>query len=328
MPKPRNTQVSIDATPYYHCVSRCVRRAFLCGVDNLTGNSYEHRRGWIEKRIIKLGQLFCIDVCAYAVMSNHYHVVLHLNSAAQQALSMNEVLTRWQSLFAGNLLVARYLREEALCDAELKAITDISEKWRERLADLSWFMRALNEDIAREANFEDSCTGRFWEGRFKSQALLDEQALAACMAYVDLNPIRANIAATPEKSDHTSAKKRIADVQKTPANADTPYQPVTLFPFVGNLREAMPQGLPFKLSDYLELLDWTGRIIRDDKCGAILENAPKILKRLNIETNNWLQSAQHFEQSFKQFAGRLDSVKSACAKLGYQRIPNVGAFLT
>lgn len=328
MPKPRHTQVSIAATPYYHCVSRCVRRAFLCGVDTLTGNSYEHRRGWIEKRILKLGQLFCIDVCAYAVMSNHYHVVLHLNAAVQQSLSMHEVLVRWQSLYRGNQLVARYLNKEQLCDAELKAITDISEQWRKRLADLSWFMRALNEAIAREANFEDQCTGRFWEGRFKSQALLDDQALAACMAYVDLNPVRASMATTPETSDYTSVKKRIAEVQKTPDTTIEPYQPATLVPFVGNPREPMPQGLPFKLSEYLELLDWTGRIVRDDKCGAITNSTPKILSRLNIETKNWLQSAQHFESSFKQFAGKIESIKSACTKLGYQRIPNIGALLT
>jgi len=328
MPKPRNAQVSIAATPYYHCVSRCVRRAFLCGNDMQSGIDYEHRRGWIEKRILKLGQIFCIDVCAYAVMSNHYHIVLHLNTREQTSLTLREVLTRWQSLYAGNQLVARYLREEPICDAETRAVTELGEQWRERLADLSWFMRALNEGVAREANFEDHCTGRFWEGRFKSQALLDEQALMACMAYVDLNPIRARMAKTPEQSDYTSAKKRIREVQQTPPEEYTPYQPRTLYPFVGNPREPMPQGLPYGLSDYLELLDWTGRIIRDDKRGAIPGNTPKILDRLNIEAKNWLHSAQHFERSFKIFAGKMASVKAACEALGYQRIPKVGALLT
>jgi len=90
----------------------------------------------------------------------------------------------------------------------------------------------------------------------------------------------------------------------------------------------MPQGLPYRLSDYLELLDWTGRIIRDDKRGAIPGNTPKILDRLNIEAKNWLHSAQHFERSFKLFAGKMASVKAACQALGYQRIPKVGAVLT
>jgi REP element-mobilizing transposase RayT len=255
MPKPRKAQVFIDATPYYHCVSRCVRRAFLCGRDNQTGVDYEHRRAWIEQKILKLGQIFCIDVCAYAVMSNHYHVVLHINTESAAALTTQQIHERWQRLFKGNQLSARFLCEETLCEAELEVIEELAEQWRERLHDISWFMRVLNEGVAREANQEDQCTGRFWEGRFKSQALLDEQALAACLAYVDLNPIRAKMADSPETSDHTSAKKRIQDVQKTPEKSNAAYQPKTLFPFVGNPREPMPQGLPFKLEDYLELLD-------------------------------------------------------------------------
>lgn len=328
MPKPRKLQVSLDATPYYHCMSRCVRRAFLCGKDSVTGQDYEHRRGWIEQRILKLGQLFCIDVCAYAVMSNHFHVVLHINTERVNQLSTREIHEHWSSLFIGNQLSARFLRNEPMCDAELEVIETLATTWKARLIDISWFMRVLNEGIAREANFEDQCTGRFWEGRFKSQALLDEQALATCLAYVDLNPIRAKLADTLEKSNHTSAQKRIQEAEKTPKNRNEAFQPKTLFPFVGNPRQPMPQGLPFKLEDYLELLDWTGRTMRSDKRGSISSNIPPILSRLNIEPTNWLYSTQHFERSFKSFAGRLETIKSTVTKLGYQRTPRVGALLT
>ena len=100
--------------------------------------------------------------------------------------------------------MAKVEQEKAALDLLAKQVSD----WRSRLTNISWFMRVLNEKIARMANKEDECTGRFWEGRFKCQALLDEQALMACMVYVDLNPVRANMAATPEESEHTSVKSR------------------------------------------------------------------------------------------------------------------------
>ena len=310
MPRPRYSQISLASTPYYHCVSRCVRRAFLCGADTATGQSFEHRRQWIEDKILALAGIFALDVCAYAVMSNHYHVVLHVNQQAACSWSMDDIIQHWHQLFSGHALSQRYARGDQLCVAELATLQQITDTWRERLMDISWFMRVLNEGIARQANSEDDCTGRFWEGRFKSQALLDEAALLACMTYVDLNPIRAGIAPTPEASDHTSIQRRIKATHATATG---------LFPFVGHLKQDMPQGLPMHQSDYLELVDWTGRLIRPDRKGAIAEQLPPILQRLQQNTENWLYLTQHFGSKFKGFVGAAHKLKQICASLGYQR---------
>ncbi len=263
MPKARKTQVSIEATPYYHSISRCVRRAFLCGKDSQSGQDYEHRRQWIEDRLLSLSEIFAIDIAAYAIQSNHYHVVLHIDQQKAEAWSIREVCNQWHQLFSGFSLSNRYLAGESLSNTEDQQLNLKVEEWRQRLMDISWFMRCLNEPIARQANQEDKATGRFWEGRFKSQALLDEKALAACMAYVDLNPIRSRMAETPETSDHTSVKKRIKHQSQTsPVNPEAiRAQPSQLLPFAGYPRNKMPKGLPFRYTDYLELVEWTGRIL-------------------------------------------------------------------
>lgn len=327
MPRPRKAQISLDATPYYHCISRCVRRAFLCGEDHATGQSYEHRRGWVEARLIALTQPFAINLCAYAVMSNHTHVVLQVDAVQATDWSLQGVIERWHGLFAGTLLSQRYLRGEPLGKAELQQLTKQAETWRERLCSISWFMRCLNEDIARQANAEDGCSGRFWEGRFKCQALLDETALAACLAYVDLNPIRAGMADSPETSKHTAIQQRISALRNTmnEQKGTTPHegqsaeqapQPGFLHPFVGNPRQAMPDGLPFRLQDYLELVDWTGRLLRDDKRGAIPNHLAPILDRLNISPEAWLHLTRHFERRFPSLAGHPDHVQKACPLFG------------
>jgi len=231
MPKPRKSLISLQNTPYYHCVSRCVRRTFLCGVDESTGKSYEHRRGWIEDKMLALAKVFAIDICAYAVMSNHTHLVLHIDADKARSWSIREVLERWHRLHKGTQFTEKYLENKRLEEFELALVYERCEKYRKRLMDISWFMKELNEPIARMANNEDKCTGHFWEGRFKSQALLDEAALVSCMAYVDLNPVRAKMEKTPESSTYTSIKTRIEVAKANQA------QPKNLFPFIGYERE-------------------------------------------------------------------------------------------
>jgi len=318
MTKPRKQQISLQNTPYYHCVTRCVRRVFLCGKDRVTGKSYEHRRDWVEDKALSLTDIFAIDVCAYAVMSNHAHFVFYVDEASTQSWSNIGVVRRWHQLFKGTLLTQQFLRGDEIPDYLLTSLEETIEEYRKRLMDISWFMRILNESIARKANREDNCTGRFWEGRFKSQALLDDAALVACLAYVDLNPLRAKMANTPETSQYTSVKLRVESAKQG-------KQPSSLLAFVGNPRSDMPKGLPFALQDYLQLVDLTGRCIREDKPGYIEENTSLLLHRLNICPENWLKLTTQFRKVFHGAVGHSDVLTDFYHHQHLKRRSGIGA---
>ncbi len=315
MARPRQTTVSLDDTPYYHCCSRVVRKAFLCGIDHSTGENFEHRREWVDSRILELATIFAIDLCAYSVMSNHLHVVVKVNTDKAKHWSNKDVLMQWLKGFKGfkgALLTQKFVKGEDLNEFELKTVNECITEYRQRLVDTSWFMRSLSEPIARMANKEDKCTGRFWEGRFKSQALLDEAAVTSCMAYVDLNPIRAPMATTPETSDYTSIQRRIYSAIKG-------EQPKALLPFVGNERLDMPNGLMFSVKDYIVLVEDTGRIIREDKLGTISVSSQNILNRLNIPAENWLKITTEFGSLFKGAVGALPALTEYCEHLERKR---------
>ena len=312
MPRPRRTQISIEDTPYYHALSRTVRRAFLTGVDDYTGKSYEHRREWIETQILNLADIFAIDVAAYAVMSNHLHLVLRIDIELANSWSDREVVEQWHRCFNGTDLSQKFAKGEVIEEHQVAKLKHLVATYRSRLCDISWFMRCLNEPIARKANIEDNCTGHFWEGRFKSQALLDEAAVLACMAYVELKPIRAKMAKTPEDSDHTSLQLRVKAALKG-------KQPGNLLPFIGNERLNQPKGINFSLEDYLELVDETGRIIRDDKRGSISGNCEKILMRLNISSDNWVKLTSDFGQLFHGPVGEIQALTRYCEHLEKRR---------
>ncbi len=313
MTRPRKALVSVETTPYYHIVSRCVRRTFLCGYDTTTDTCYEHRRQWIEERIRLLSSLFAVDICTYAVMSNHYHLVVKLDP--EQALHWSEadVLNRWRCLYRGPLLIQRHANGEPLTEAESLTVSDILLEYRKRLGDLGWFMKCLNEPIARQANKEDGCTGHFWEARYKSQALLSEEALLSSMAYVDLNPIRAGMAKTPETSEHTGIRERIEpnlNLKESIAKGilelglkDLPTSLKPLLPFDGHVKAEIQTGIPFNFADYLVLVDWTGRAIRNDKRGHIPNQLPPILTQLNIQAKYWLENSTGFERRYRQCFG-------------------------
>ena len=231
----------------YHVASRCVRRAWLCGHDKRSGKDYSHRRGWLVERILLLARCFAVEVYAYAIMSNHFHIVLHYDPKACLLWSHEEVARRWIEAFPSKP------RGENPEDAKASARTMLLgdpvrlERARRTLGSLSHFMKHLKQPIARRANLEDDCDGHFFEQRFYSGALLSEQALLAAMAYVDLNPVRAKLARRIEQCRDASVAERL---RENSAAALSEY----LRPVASGLDRPRPPRVGVTLADYLDLL--------------------------------------------------------------------------
>ncbi|WP_386071308.1 transposase [Tahibacter sp. UC22_41] len=295
----------------YHCIQRCVRRAFLCGVDSYTGRSFEHRKTWVKERLHRLGRCFAIAVHAYAIMSNHLHLVVQTNPAAASAWSDDEVATRWLELFppaCSETTTVELKRQHLLADTARLGII------RQRLGDLSWFMRCLAEPIARRANREDGCKGRFWEGRYKCQLLCGERALLAAMAYVDLNPVRAGLAESLDASTHTSVRQRIAASHAAPESLAQPLRPI-----IGTL----PFALSLSAADYLQILDWTGRILVPGKRGAIIEHAPALLTTLDDTPARWVMRVRGHGSDWARVAGSVQDLTAWAERLGQHWLKGV-----
>lgn len=331
MTRARHQQISLDDTPYYHCISRCVRRAYLCGNDPVTGKNFDHRKRWLVTRIKQLSAQFAIDVCAYAVMSNHYHLVLHVNQADAESWTDEEVIKRWTGLFPRNGALVETLIKNNSSKAAQKQLNLKVALWRDRLADISWFMRCVNETVARDANREDQCSGRFWEGRFKSQALLDEKALVTCMAYVDLNPIRAGLAATIESSDFTSIQERLINHAKRVKNRS--YSQHRLLTskvaehLVGHqsgpkqaqlidlnaINKPSSNSGSISPSSYLSLLDVTAQAIslgfsKQAEAKRVLDDHRKTLAEFGVSSDTWLSSVRDFHKYYSVAAGSEDAL--------------------
>ena len=324
----------------YHCVSRCVRRAFLCGLDRYSRKNYNHRRKWVRDRLKELSEIFSCEVYAYAVMANHCHVVLRIDPVAVRGWTAREVVERWLRLFPwerdgqGNPIPPTPAMIKRLCGEHAQV-----NKWRERLGDLSWMMRCLNERIARRANAEDRCTGRFWEGRFKCQRIEDDGALLACMSYVDLNPVRAGLAESLEGSDFTSVQERILAYQrermssgsenqeqqasleigtaaKTGATASDEASWLTPIDGIRSIGSEAPWLLETR--DYLRLVDETGRCLKLGKKGRIDPHLEPILDRLDLDQANWLRTVSGYRGLFHRVAGKSEQLLAAARKVGQQ----------
>lgn len=307
----RSQLVTPGSDACYHCVQRCVRRAFLCGVDSYTGQSFEHRKAWIEERLRCLGRCFAVAIHAYAVMSNHLHIVVQIDPAVLSTWSDDEVAARWLQLFPPTDA------EGAAVELKLQCLLADAARLgviRGRLGDLSWFMRCLAEPIARRANREDGCKGRFWEGRYKCQLLCDERALIAAMAHVDLNPIRAGISERLDTSTHTSAHDRITAAQTTPETLAQPLQPV-----IGIQRRA----LSVSTADYLLLLEWTGRVLAPGKREASAEQAPAVLSMFDRTPERWTMRVRGHGSGWMRAAGSVHDLMAHAERIGQRWLKGI-----
>ena len=328
---PRREIVAEGEIGAYHCMARCVRRAYLCGKDKLTGKDFSHRKDWVRTSLERLAGSFAIDVCSFAIMDNHLHVIVRQRPDVANDWSAKEITGRWRMIF-GKAPKTKAEREafDLLIDVESRDDKLVKLR-RQRLASVSWFMRCLCEPIARRANKEDGCTGRFWEGRFRSQALLDEAAILACAAYVDLNPVRAKQAATPETSRNTSIFERVGERQ-TPSKRAEDSRDGWLAPMADQLERKKSTGrrasneewTSLKLDEYLSLLDWTGRQIRQDKRGAIPVDLSPILDRLKIQPAGWVEVVANFGRLFKHAAGSPTRMGQHALNIGRHWLKGIG----
>jgi len=309
----RSELIDPDNAGYYHLVSRCVRRAFLCGQDPETNKDYDYRRQWIEDRIIELAQYFAIEVYSYAVMHNHYHLVVYSDPKAPESWSDLEVAERWLNVFPGKLNNPKFKTQRDLRLQAIQKNPELLATYRERLGSLSWLMRRINEPLAKTANAEDLCKGHFWESRFSSQALLDEGAALTCMAYVDLNPIRANIAKTLAESEHTSIRRRIKALAENELKG-------TLKAIAGKVKN---RTMVLPLKDYIELVEWTGQAIVYPNKAKLPNNLFATFEHLNIQPKNWLGQVQAYESHYYRFVGSIEKIKAKAKALGQQWVKGI-----
>jgi hypothetical protein len=252
--------------------------------------------------------------------------------------SDEEVARRW-------LIIAKIKRNGSLdvalpTDDQIKAELAKDEgrvsKLRQRLSHVSWFMGALCEHISRRINVEEGITGTCWEGRYDLKLLADEPSILVCGIYVDLNVVRAGLAATPEESRHTSVFDRIRAHQQSKGSDPRAAVPADGWLCKLTLDESRPVDAPehycsassrrasdkgilsVSLPQYLELLDCTGRRFVEGKRGKISDGLLPILRRLRIDADKWFDAVENFEKWFGRVVGAMPEVTRVAERAGRQ----------
>jgi REP element-mobilizing transposase RayT len=342
---PRGEVIDPGEINIVHCINRTVRRCFLLGNDAFTGKNFDHRKVWIEELLVHFSAHFGIELIAYSILSNHYHLILRNRPDVVADWDDTEVARRWLMICPP----ARCKGKPAEpTEAELNAIRRCPRKLaaiRKRLSDISWWMRLLNQRIAQRANREEEESGRFWQDRYRAIRLLDEEALISCMAYVELNPLRAGLAERIEDSPHTSIQRRIEGARSQPPRDSGGRRDAFLAELTLGRADAssdQPSGdngsrcsnrgvLPMSLESYLELLDWTARHVAPGKAGITPKKTPPVLQRIGLEPENWIELVECFDQSFYLIAGcphRMEATRGHLTQRRFRVRPRARGLLT
>jgi hypothetical protein len=277
-------------------------------------------------------------------MDNHLHVLVRLDPEIANRWSDEEVVRRWGRLFPPRDKSRQPLPvSNNWVEWRLKDTTWVA-KARERLQSLSWFMKCLKEPLSRMANREEKVRGAFFEGRFKSVAVLDEESLLAVCAYIDLNPVSAGIAKVPEASEHTSIKERVEHVKSQGRTKDLKKAgkgsvagstaaagleeshwlcPIEDRRRFGSAREGMVDG--FSLGNYLILVDYTGRLFREGKASLSREVAG-ILERIGTTADMWRARLEKLSKGRllgRFFAASRQRLREVAGRLRLKRASNL-----
>ena len=324
-----------------HITQRCVRQEYFLDDNQRVKGRYKQRRVAIFQRLVHLASAFAIDVLRVSFMSNHIHLNLRNRPDIVSTWSDYEVVRRWLKICPGYCQAhVDYHEYQPTPPTEEDIVRELNDKkrvkeLRRRLSDISTFMWSFNNYSSKLFNLMDGVGGCFWESRYKVQALLDSEALLICGLYIDLNPIRAGIANTPEDSKFTSAYWQIETLKFLAEypNADPAKRPdAFLAPIQVTSDEASRTSsstgcrasdfgfLDMSSAEYLILLDLVGRIAREDKVGIIPPELPPIFERLKIEFEAVVELVKGYENLFRTFVGTSESIKVKTRELGAKRL--------
>lgn len=286
-------------------------------------------------------------------MQNHIHLILRTRPDIASTWSDEQVVKRWLQIAQ----LKRGRRDEPTEPTKARIQAELARKGRvkqlrARLSDVSWFMGALRENIARRSNIEDCCSEKFWESRFGCRDLAEESAILICGIYVDLNPIRAGEVRAPEHARHTSAFDRMegrkmrsaAEILHHASPSSDSLQPeltaesgtmppdgwlceltlasgpdVDVQGSLGSttLWRASDKGIvSVRLDEYLKLLDWTGRQLVAGKRGTIPMELAPILERLAIQPSAWLEGIESFDKKFGKVVASVAGMAKKAAATG------------